>query len=92
LTVAGNAGHTLSQVQSDMGDTVMATNPYGNNLPIFPTVFYNQPSEQRIETVVERLVNRADGALMSNRATQAQYDAWSRALNGWIEEQYALIS
>jgi hypothetical protein len=28
-------------------------------------------------------MNRADSALLSGKATQAQYDAWIKALNGW---------
>ena len=62
-------------------------NPYGKHLPIFPT-FHDTPTEDQIERTVERLFDRADAALMSNRATQSQYDAWGAALNGWAEDQY----
>ena len=58
------------------------TSPYGENLPIFPTL-YGCPGEAEVERVVERLMDRADKALMRGLATQVQYDAWVRALDAW---------
>jgi hypothetical protein len=62
----------------------MLESPYGLHLPIFPC-FYDKPSEDRLETVVSRLMDRADSALLSGKATQAQYDAWTRALDRWAD-------
>ena len=56
--------------------------PYGDYLPIFPT-FYNRPTEERLEREIQRLYDRADAHLMAGRATQEQYDAWSKALDRW---------
>ncbi len=61
---------------------LMLESPYGLPLPIFPC-FYDKPSEDRLERVVSRLMNRADSALLSGKATQLQYDAWIKALNHW---------
>jgi hypothetical protein len=77
-------------VGSGAGNTAFAANPehpmlespYGLHLPIFPC-FYDQPSEDRLETTVSRLMDRADSALLSGKATQAQYDAWIKALDRW---------
>lgn len=78
--------------------------PYGNYLPIFPCLGFNAEclvnfaapwgpvTEERIERVVERLVNRADRDLMNGAATQEQYDLWVQALKHWAEEQYASIT
>lgn len=60
----------------------MLESPYGLHLPIFPC-FYDKPSENRLEAVVSRLMDRADSALLSGNATQAQYDAWIKALDRW---------
>lgn len=62
--------------------------PYGDHLPIFPYLGYAPVSESRIERVVESLFNCADNALMTGKATQEQYDAWSKQLNKWADEQY----
>lgn len=59
------------------------TSPYGDHLPIFPTL-YGKLSEDRLERIVERLVDRADHHFLAGRATQAQYDAWMKALDRWI--------
>lgn len=61
--------------------------PYGLHLPIFPCLDYRPITEDRIERVVERLVDRADAALLDGRATQRQYDAWQKALRDWADEQ-----
>jgi hypothetical protein len=60
----------------------MLESPYGLHLPIFPC-FYDKPSEDRLEAVVSRLMDRADSALLSGKATQVQYDAWIKALDRW---------
>jgi len=56
--------------------------PYGEHLPIFP-VLYPPTSEDQIERIAERLMDRADKELMRGNATQAQYDAWIKALDAW---------
>jgi hypothetical protein len=56
--------------------------PYGKNLPIFPT-FYNRPTEDHLERVIERLIDRADKAFLQGLATQAQYDGWYTAMSHW---------
>jgi hypothetical protein len=58
--------------------------PYGDHLPMFPT-FYDRPSEDKLERTIERLTDRADAAFMAGKATQAQYDAWTRALSNWAD-------
>jgi hypothetical protein len=58
--------------------------PYGHHLPIFPT-FDAKPSEERLERVAERLMDGADKALMGGKATQAEYDRWTRALDAWAQ-------
>jgi len=62
--------------------TMRPESPYGNNLPVFPC-FYDHPTEDRLERVIERLMNRADASLMSGKSTQAQYDAWVKALDAF---------
>lgn len=68
--------------------------PYGMHLPIF-TFFYETPSrpltEARIEREAERLMDAADRAYLAGKATQAQYDAWVKALDRWANEQYAKL-
>ena len=76
------------QIIEQGGMTMNQSNPYGAHLPIFPTL-YGCITEERIETAVEKLTDRADGALMSGKATQAQYDAWSAALQAWSDRQFA---
>jgi hypothetical protein len=39
--------------------------------------------EEQRERAVERLVDSADRVFLAGRATQAQYDAWNRALDKW---------
>jgi hypothetical protein len=63
--------------------------PYGLYLPIFPTL-YGAVTEDRLERCVERLMDRADAALMSGRATQQQYDSWCAALSRWADAQRTL--
>lgn len=64
--------------------------PYGEHLPIFPTI--STPlAEEKVERVVERLIDRADTAFLAGLATQSQYDAWSRRLNEWADEQFHAI-
>jgi hypothetical protein len=53
-------------------------------LPTFPT-FIEKPSEERLEREVERLMDRADAALMDGRATQPEYDSWTKALDRWAD-------
>ncbi len=66
----------------------MLKSRYGDHLPIFPCLDYAPLSEERIESVCERLVDRADKELSSGRATIGEYDYWSAALDDWCEEQY----
>lgn len=66
-------------------------NPYGDRLPIFPHLAMPY-TEDHIERVVERLVDRADAAFMAGKATQEQYDAWHKALNAWSDRQYHTIT
>lgn len=54
-------------------------------LPEFPSCFAVRPTEDRVERVIEGLFNRADAMLMAGTVTQAEYDAWSRALDKWSE-------
>lgn len=58
--------------------------PYGESLPIFPC-FYHAPTEDRLECIIERLTDRADNAFLQGKATQAQYDAWTKALSIWSD-------
>lgn len=60
-------------------------NPYGKNLPMFPT-FYNAPTEERLEFVIERLMDTADRAFLAGKATRAEYDAWVKALDAWASK------
>ena len=60
----------------------MIYEPYGRHLPIFPHI-YNAVTEDQLERLIERLMDRADAALLSNDATQDQYDLWVKALNAW---------
>ena len=64
----------------------MFDKPYGEHLPIFP-MFHSAPSEDRLERVIERLVDRADWAWLAGKATDAQYDAWHKRLDEWADEQ-----
>jgi hypothetical protein len=70
----------------EFGDrwTMRPESPYGSNLPVFPC-FYDRPTEDRLERVVERLMDRADNSLMTGKATQSQYDAWVAALSRWSD-------
>lgn len=69
-------------------------NPYGEHLPIFPYLGYAPITVERVERVVEHLVDRADAAFMdeTKNVTQAQYDAWNKALNNWANQQFAKAS
>ncbi len=60
-------------------------NLYGNHLPIFPT-FYSAPTEERLEFVIERLMDNADRAFLAGKATRAEYDAWAKALDAWASK------
>ena len=57
---------------------------YGLHLPIFPA-FYDPPSEERLERVIERLTDFADRALMEGRASQVHYDRWIKRLDEWAK-------
>jgi hypothetical protein len=65
------------------------------HLPIF-TFFYETPNrpltESRIEREAERLMDAADSAFLAGKATQAQYDAWTKALNDWANGWYAKVA
>lgn len=63
---------------------------YGS-LPMFPCLDYAPITEDRIERAVERLVDCADAQFMAGKATQAQYDAWSRQLSAWATLQVTKI-
>ena len=60
----------------------MLESPYGLHLRIFPC-FYDKPSDTGWKLLFSRLMDRADSALLSGGATQAQYDARTNALNRW---------
>lgn len=60
--------------------------PYGQHMPIFP-IFYDKPSDAALEGAAERLMDRADKAFMAGKATQAEYDRWTRALDAWTNRQ-----
>jgi hypothetical protein len=68
----------------EFGDnwTMRPESPYGSSLPVFPC-FYDKPSEDRLERCIERLTDRADASLLAGKSTQAQYDAWVKALDNW---------
>lgn len=57
------------------------------HLPIFPT-FHAKPTEGDLETVAERLMDRADKALMQGSVTQGEYDRWTRALDAWVKRNW----
>jgi hypothetical protein len=58
--------------------------PYGRHLPLFPHIYDCRPiTENALERMIERLMDRADAALLDNRATQDQYNSWVAALNQW---------
>ena len=76
----GDGGGQFGQRRT--AEHLMLESPYGLHLPIFPC-FYDRPSEDRLEGVVSRLMDRADSALLLGKATQVQYDAWIKALNLW---------
>ena len=63
----------------------MLDSPYGMHLPIFPACDIDKPTEDRLERIIERLMDRTDKALLSGKATQVQYDAWIKALNNWAK-------
>jgi len=65
--------------------------PYGYFLPIFPSLDYAAIDADRVERTAERLMDRADKALMEGRASQVQYDKWVRALNEWADAHYAKV-
>lgn len=70
-------------------------NPYGLHLPLFPMLYSwasNPLTEDRIERTVERVIDRADIALMEGKATQEQYDRWNVALNSWVRGLYAQLA
>lgn len=74
-----NIEHTMTQ--SD----ILAGAYYGEHLPIMP-YFHMPASEERIERAAERLMDRADAALMAGKCSQAQYDRWTKALDAWANE------
>ena len=58
--------------------------PYGRHLPTFHTP--DAPmTEAEAERHAERYMDRADKVLLRGDATQAQYDAWTRALEAWVK-------
>jgi len=69
----------------------MLHEPYGRRLPIFPHI-YDAVPERQLERLIERLMDRADAALLSNAATQEQYDLWVKALNAWANRAPILTS
>lgn len=54
--------------------------------PIFPCHFPHGVTESQLEVIVERLTDRCDAVFLGSDATQAEYDAWQRALCAWAEE------
>ena len=59
MCVGDGAGNSASA----QTEHLMLESPYGLHLPIFPC-FYDRPSEDRLEGVVSRLMDRADSALL----------------------------
>jgi hypothetical protein len=59
---------------------------YGK-LPIFPALF-GEVTEERIERMVERMFNVGDEILLSNGATQEQYDEWVDQLGNYANRLY----
>ena len=70
-----------SNAQTDHGALAY---PYGRHLPIFHTP-HGRLSEDAAERAAERYMNRADAALLSGQATQAEYDRWTAALDAWVK-------
>ncbi|MCP3472340.1 hypothetical protein NLM33_18660 [Bradyrhizobium sp. CCGUVB1N3] len=56
----------------------MLDSPYGMHLPIFPACDIDKPTEDRLERIIERLMDRADKALLSGKATQVHTTPGSR--------------
>jgi hypothetical protein len=60
---------------------------YGK-LPLFPSV-YAPVTEERVERMVERMMDIGDAIFMRGDATQAQYDAWVVQLDRYARELLA---
>lgn len=61
--------------------------PYGKHLPIFHTP--EKPlSEAQLEESAARYMDRADRALMAGKATQGEYERWTRALDAWVKRHW----
>ena len=69
-------------IYAEFASRGVAFAPYGNHLPVFP-LLTAPVTEDKLERTVERLFDRADSALMSGHATQAEYDRWSRRCDAW---------
>ena len=52
--------------------------------------FQNAMTEEQIERIVERTIDRLDRHLLSNQITQDQYDRDIALADAWAREQYAL--
>lgn len=63
-------------------------NSLANILPTFPNLFAERISESRLETLVERLVDRTDAKFMRGDVSQGEYDLWCKRLNKWVGAQY----
>jgi hypothetical protein len=64
----------------------MTANPYGRHLPIFPMLSGLEP-EGELENIAERLMDRADAALIAGKATTGEYARWTVALDAWVKRQ-----
>lgn len=49
-------------------------------------------TEEQIERRVESRMDSLDARLMSGRLSQAEYDAETRKLSRWADEQYKRVS
>jgi hypothetical protein len=59
---------------------------YSAHLPIFCTFDDGIPSEDRLERVIERYMDRADIVYANGKCSLLQYERWIIALNFWAED------
>ena len=52
-----------------------------SSLPQFPKL--KTITEERFESLVERLMDKADSVFINSNITQIEYDAWIRRLHNW---------
>jgi hypothetical protein len=56
--------------------------------PEFPTYFPSGLTEDRLERIIQRIVDKADALFMAGHGTQEQYNAYMRDLNEWSDRMY----